>query len=428
MVSFISSCIVSFVVNLLFFLFFSRVYKKKYKNNVLYIVSYFGASILMILINQLNEPYFNIAYTFLSANAVCMLLFDGKLKKSLLYNNLFVLILFFSDVITTIIWAIIHGETLVDILSSYQLMLISNLLNILIMVLSYRIFVLVLSKNEIYSIRLKEAVFLILMTIYETFFIGAYAIKVSSRIDGIYILCILFGFLGFNLFVTYIIREISEAYRYKYELSVSKRQIEMQLAHYKDTNLKYQEAMKIAHDVKKHLATLKGLKSSDEARAEKYSSLVEDKVDELFCKFHCTNEILSIVMSQKITTAEELKTKVNTKVENVLLDFMDDLDITAIFSNLWDNAIEACSKIEIKSRFINFNMEKVNDFIVLSVENSYEGKVIGKNEKILSTKKNHNGIGLGIIKSTVEKYNGVFKTKYDKNVFRSEITIPIPNK
>lgn len=428
MVSFISSCIVSFVVNLLFFLFFRRVYKKKYKNNVLYIVSYFGASILMILINQLNEPYLNIAYTFLSANAVCMLLFDGKLKKSLLYNNLFVLVLLFCDVITVAVWTIIKGDTLAKILSSYQLMLVSNLLNIVFMTLSCQIFMLVLSKNKTQLVKLRESVFMLLMTVFETFIVCVFTFKISVRIDGIYLLFILVGFLAFNLFLIYMIQQISRSYRYEYELSVSKRQIEMQLAHYKDMNLKYQEAMKIAHDVKKHLATLKGLKSSDEARAEKYSSLVEDKVDELFCKFHCTNEILSIVMSQKITTAEELKTKVNTKVENVLLDFMDDLDITAIFSNLWDNAIEACSKIEIKSRFINFNMEKVNDFIVLSVENSYEGKVIGKNEKILSTKKNHNGIGLGIIKSTVEKYNGVFKTKYDKNVFRSEITIPIPNK
>lgn len=167
-----------------------------------------------------------------------------------------------------------------------------------------------------------------------------YALKASTRIDGVYILCILVGFLAFNLFVTYIIRKISELYRDKYELSMSKKQIELQMIHYREMNQKYQESLKIAHDVKKHLSILKELKSQDESKAEKYTGLIEEKVDELFCRFHCTNEILSIVMSQKIVAI-----KVTTRVENISLDFMDDFDVTAIFANLWDNAIEACDKI-----------------------------------------------------------------------------------
>lgn len=130
-------------------------------------------------------------------------------------------------------------------------------------------------------------------------------------------------------------------------------------------------------------------------------------------------------MSQKIVAAESNKIKVTTRVENISLDFMDDFDVTAIFANLWDNAIEACDKIEESNRFIEFNMKKINDFIVLNVENSFNGKVIKKSENLLSTKADHNGVGLTIIKSTVEKYNGIFSTKYNDDVFRTEITIPI---
>ena len=105
---------------------------------------------------------------------------------------------------------------------------------------------------------------------------------------------------------------------------------------------------------------------------------------------------------------------------------MDDLDITALFANLWDNAIEACNKIKAENRFINIDMKKVNAFVVLSLVNSFNGIVHGKGEYIQSTKKQHNGVGLTIIRATVEKYDGVFTTKYDKDIFRSEITIPIP--
>lgn len=60
--------------------------------------------------------------------------------------------------------------------------------------------------------------------------------------------------------------------------------------------------------------------------------------------FKCSNEILSIVMSQKIISAETENIKVHTEIEDLLLDFIVDIDITAIFANLWDNAIEACKK------------------------------------------------------------------------------------
>ena len=50
-------------------------------------------------------------------------------------------------------------------------------------------------------------------------------------------------------------------------------------------------------------------------------------------------------MSQKIISAETENIKVHTEIEDLLLDFIVDIDITAIFANLWDNAIEACKKV-----------------------------------------------------------------------------------
>lgn len=80
-------------------------------------------------------------------------------------------------------------------------------------------------------------------------------------------------------------------------------------------------------------------------------------------------------MSQKISAAENEMIKVNTKVEDILFDFVDDLDMTAIFANLWDNAIEANLKVETSERFINVIIGRVNDFIVISFENSFNGVI-----------------------------------------------------
>lgn len=133
-------------------------------------------------------------------------------------------------------------------------------------------------------------------------------------------------------------------------------------------------------------------------------------------------------MSQKILLAKSLDIKTNTEIEDIPLDFMNDLDITAIFANLWDNAIEACKKVKDGSRFINMTMDQMNSFIVINMENSFDSEIVLKKGIIASTKKNHEGVGLKIIKSTVKKYNGVFITKHEEKIFSSEITMPVPLK
>ncbi len=109
---------------------------------------------------------------------------------------------------------------------------------------------------------------------------------------------------------------------------------------------------------------------------------------------------------------------------HVSLEFMDDLDVTAIFANLWDNAIEACRKVS-DSKYINIQIGKLNNFIFISMENSCNGKLIPNGKYFESTKMAHEGIGISSIKKSVEKYNGFFSTKSDGNIFKSEISIPI---
>lgn len=130
-------------------------------------------------------------------------------------------------------------------------------------------------------------------------------------------------------------------------------------------------------------------------------------------------------MSQKIAAAENEMIKVNTKVEDILFDFVDDLDMTAMFANLWDNAIEASVKVEPSERFINVIIGRVNDFIVISFENSFNGIIKKKSEHLLSTKKEHEGVGVSIIKSSIEKYSGTITMRHDENIFKVEALIPV---
>lgn len=132
-------------------------------------------------------------------------------------------------------------------------------------------------------------------------------------------------------------------------------------------------------------------------------------------------------MSQKITEAETEGIKVHTKVEDIAFDFIVDYDLIAIFANLWDNAIEACKVID-GERFIRVTVKKINGFATISFENSFDGKYRIKEGKLHSTKAEHEGLGMTIIETAVQKHGGITVTDAENNIFTTEITIPIPQK
>lgn len=424
--SLISSSILAAIVYLFIFLIFKKLYAPKYNTKAIYVLAYIIAVICVRLINLFGIPLLNISYTFVSINLLSLILYRDSFKRMILHNTLITLITFFCDVTTVAVWSIIKSETLINILSDTQLMIISNLLNIMMLFLAYKIYVTVIGNDELEMIHYNEIIVLIVMTLFEIYVLHKFVMRVSGKSDGIDLIIILSGFFLFNFFVAGIIGKLSNEYKSKFELNLSKKQNEMQLLHYQEVNSKYKESRKAVHDIKKHLSVITALQGTDTDRAQKYGNLIEKEVDNLFFNFNCRNEILSIVMGQKIISAEAENIKVHTEIEDLLLDFIVDIDITAIFANLWDNAIEACRKVNIDDRYIKVSMSKINRFLIINMENSYDGNLKERKSKLLSTKSNHDGVGINIVKSTVEKYNGIFSIKHTDNTFKAEITIPIP--
>lgn len=427
-ISVMGQVIITITMFFLIYLFFRNMYPPRYKRKLVYAGTFTAEVVVMILVNLLNQPFINLVFTFVSVNFICLRLYQCKLRDIWLHNSLFLLLMFFSDTFTVLLWTVIKTQTVADVLANYQLMLVSNLLNILLMFLAYRIYSSVLNHTEVLSVRYKESIFLAMMTAFEVFIIYCFSLTVKTRMDGIKIIVMLLGFLFFNIFVTYIISQVSKAYKYKYELSLSQRQSEIQLIHYQEMSKKYRESSKIIHDIKKHMATLEALRYNSDEKAAKYEKLINKEIDKLYSGFQCTNQILSVVLSQKIDGAEAENIKLVVQVEDVLFDFIDDLDMTAIFANLWDNAIEACLNLDIGRRYIKFMIQKINDYVFINMENSFDGHLCRSDERLLSTKKNHQGIGISSIETAVEKYDGVFLINTSDGIFHIEISMPILEK
>lgn len=416
--------------NLIILMFFHTVYRPLYKKKLLYVGAFVLWTIIMFGINSFNFAPLNLMYLLISSEIICLKLYNTNFIKSLPYNVLINFFVVFSDTSTYFIWSILFGKNFDEITLNNQLLIISNLLNVLVLYVIVRLFSTIIEKSVLPEIKFQESAFLFLMAVFECYIVYIFAVRIGDSIEGIIIISILLGFLIFNLYITYIIRKVANLYKYKYDMDFLIKQNEMQLAHYKDIDCKYQETRKIIHDMKKHLDVISGLNNLEVGKSLEYGQTLEKRLDSLFGEFQCSNTILSIVINQKRSLAIEKGISVNTVVDDLELSFIEDLDITGIFSNLWDNAIEASAVLVEQERKIDFVMRGVEDYIIVNMENNCcnDLKPVMESDGFLSTKENHMGIGLMVVKSLVEKYDGFFNIDCERNRFIVEITLPIPVK
>lgn len=112
---------------------------------------------------------------------------------------------------------------------------------------------------------------------------------------------------------------------------------------------------------------------------------------------------------------------------------ISELELIKIFNNLSSNAFEACIKQEIsEEKWINFKSYVKENNLIIYQNNSFNGEIKFRNERLITTKSNtkNHGIGVEIIKHIVdgEKGMSLIKVDPDRNEFKFLIKIPLSKK
>ena len=80
-------------------------------------------------------------------------------------------------------------------------------------------------------------------------------------------------------------------------------------------------------------------------------------------------------MNDKAKKAKLFDVSLNIKVVGNFMTAIEDIDWCAILANLLDNAIEACEKVTVEERRIDFSLVRKDDMIILDISNPYCGNV-----------------------------------------------------
>ena len=216
--------------------------------------------------------------------------------------------------------------------------------------------------------------------------------------------------------------------RVRYELESVQNLLHNQYAQYKQAR----EAVELInykyHDLKHHIIALRAEQNMDKRNA--YLNQMEEELQNYEAQNKTGNSVLDVMLTLKTLYCQKHGVTMTSVIDGTLFDFMNAMDISSIFGNALDNAIECELKIPDKEkRLIHINAHSRKNFLIILFDNYYEGDMkLGKGLPE-TTKKDaqFHGYGLKSVQYTAQKYGGAVDVSASDHWFHLKILIPMPS-
>ena len=143
------------------------------------------------------------------------------------------------------------------------------------------------------------------------------------------------------------------------------------------------------------------------------------------------NAVLDIVLTEKSMLAEMYGIQINCVADGKLLDFMEVVDIYAVFSNALDNAVEAVRRLQEENhRLIDVLVHQSQNFLVINISNPLVASLEFEEDLPVTTKSrgSFQGYGLKVLRRTIEKYHGIIHIETTGKLFTLKAVIPLTQK
>lgn len=200
--------------------------------------------------------------------------------------------------------------------------------------------------------------------------------------------------------------------------------LRQQFSYYQKKQRDEERVRSLYHDMKNHLLILRQQEPSPRTEQMIQSLLQEAAVYEDYV--HTGNEILDIILKEKAGLARDKQIDFSVAVSLSGITFIDPLDISTIFGNAIDNAIEASERLPLHKRAILLKAGRIHNFLSVLVENNCSREPPLRQSNAPAEDDFFHGFGLSNMTDAAEKYGGQLVTRNENGKFTLKILIPIP--
>ena len=204
--------------------------------------------------------------------------------------------------------------------------------------------------------------------------------------------------------------------------SDSARYYEMLLSQHENQSI-------LIHDIKKHLQSINTL--NDKMEHDKIREYIQGLMQSSDLKEIsrlCDNEILNAILARYRRGCLDRHIAFHADIRSGIIDFIADADVTSLFCNLLDNAMEAAGHTPDSFIEISVCKREKTPFIIITMINSSRKNPFNEPDGKLATAKSNrhkHGFGIKSIQKIVARYHGNMQMYYNQEslTFHTVITL-----
>lgn len=210
-------------------------------------------------------------------------------------------------------------------------------------------------------------------------------------------------------------------------------QVQIEELNYRNITASLGNARLIRHDVRHHLRLMGEMAGrGDTAAIQAYIEAYDHRIQSEGNYAVCENYILNSICQYYRGRCEEAGIRFTAEAKLALEPGIPGVDLTVLFSNILENAYNACQGSVAENPFIHLKVGTVANAVVIILKNTTQGAAVGQRTIAELQCKKDDGrhcLGLVSVQGIVDTHDGYAEYHYGEGVFTTKISIqPGPQK
>ncbi len=222
-------------------------------------------------------------------------------------------------------------------------------------------------------------------------------------------------FFSFTLFFS-IVRQSAQTMKAEEEAQRLAQQVEIDALSYRKMMSSIEQARAARHDVRHHMRQIGSmLKKGDREGAEAYTQTYMERMDVQSQVTVCQNYLVNNIVLYYLDLCQKDGIELRHRIVLPELPGISPVDLTVFFSNILENALNACRQVTEAITFIDLHAECIGASLVIVMENSQKPKV--------SASEHGSGVGMKSVAAIVQAHDGQVNAGPEGNFYVTKISL-----